>query len=477
MNVTQQKSDVRHLVKEISQIECLLVEAICEDDKWLNHEEENTLRWALSLARVSKVASESGKDINIDHATDRYRESLFNTLKSFCGQDGQVNKKEILRFIKPIGGLCSDERKDLLQLYGSQLSKEALDRAVQSRPLAVSMGGGGGTGFVYLGAFEALQRESIIPDVLAGTSIGSILGAFRARYREFSLEHLKEVMLPVSFDKIAKPFQAKGKYTVPATFRLHLRDVFKEIFRRGNTHLRLRDLEIPFRVSVAGLSHVEGAPDENLEEYAHLLDDQEDRLSLRRHELGIVTKLLEFARRPLKAIYLGGDDLSKEFDVVDAVGFSCAIPGIFHYDVSPDDKRMIELVEALMKRHSVYRFIDGGWVDNLPSIAALNAVQESKNLGHDPFILALDGFSSSSYRQLLFLPVMQMAAQNSKQGKEMAHRTITFEHVLSPLNLVPGEKEFHEVLESGIEETKPHIPFIKKMIGPIDEPQFIKDSI
>ena len=185
-------------------------------------------------------------------------------------------------------------------------------------------------------------------------------------------------------------------------------------------------------------------------------------------------KLLELTRRPLKAIYLGSDELSREFDVIDAVGFSTAIPGVFHYDITPGDKRMAELVDALMKRQGVYRLLDGGWVDNLPSESAQLAVQEKVGCGRDPFVLALDGFAPNFQRHWLFMPLMQMAAQNSRRGREVAHRTITYKGVLSPLTVVPTKEELLRALNNGIEETKPHIPFIRKMVGPIDDPPFLK---
>ena len=52
---------------------------------------------------------------------------------------------------------------------------------------------------------------------------------------------------------------------------------------------------------------------------------------------------MDFAQKPLKKIYLGADKLTKAFDVLDAIGFSAAIPGIFHYDILRNDPRMIAL--------------------------------------------------------------------------------------------------------------------------------------
>lgn len=478
MNITQPITDERHLVKEISEIECHVVEALCNDPKWLKPAEESVLRWALSMARVSTIAvSGVAKDINIGHATDRYRESLFSTLKPFVHYDGNVDKKGLHHFIKPLAKLCEDERRDLIQLYGEQLTSEALDKAVRSRPLALVLGGGGGTGFVYAGAFEILEKAGINPSSISGASMGALLGAYRARYPRFSLSQFREVMRPLTFDQVARPFQANGPMSVPATFKLHLHELFGRQFTHDGRDLSISDLPIPFRVCVAGIAHIEGEEDENLEEYAHLLDEGSQSLfKLRRQQRTIVSKLIELTRKPLKPIYLGGDELSRDFDVIDALGFSAAVPGVFNYDVSPGDKRMREMTATVMKRHGVYKLVDGGWADNMPAQVAINAVQEVPGGPRDPFVLALDAFAPSYGRHIFFLPLMQMAAQNSKVGREIAHRTITYKHVLSPLNIIPRIEELDRAIEEGKSETQPHIAFIKKMVGPIEDPEFIKNN-
>jgi len=479
MNITQTISDERHLVKEISALECLLVEALCQDRKWLSRDEESTLRWALSMARVSTIEN-VGKDINVGHATDRYRESLFSTISHFVKLDGTINKSDLLRFIAPIGKLCADERADLLQLFGAQLSPEALDAAVRSRPLALVLGGGGGTAYIYVGAFELLQRRGIVPAAISGSSMGALLGAYRARSEEFSLSDLQKLMKPLSFETVARPFEVGSKRSIPATFKLYLREVFGSEFQVSGRNIRFSDLHIPMRVCVGGVAHIEGVPDENLEEFAHLLDDGAtiSLFRLRAEQKTIISKLLDLSRRPLKAIYLGADEKTREFDVIDALGFSAAVPGVFNYDVPANDPRMTELVDFVMKKNGVYRLMDGGWVDNMPAEAAILAVQEAKKQrGRDPFVLALDSFAPNIGRHWFFLPLMQMALQNSKRGRQIAHRTITYQHVLSPLNIMPNTADFERALQHGMEETEPHMDFIEKMVGPISDPSFLKSDM
>lgn len=222
----------------------------------------------------------------------------------------------------------------------------------------------------------------------------------------------------------------------------------------------LCDLEIPFRVTVAGISDsdVRELPDTHWSETGNIQATQ-----LRKQEQNIVRTLLQVAKKPLKAIYLGGDELTREFDVLDAVGFSAAVPGLFHYDVLRNDSHMVPLIRELMHQHGVSRFIDGGFADNLPAA-------EAKRCLVDPFVLALDGFAPNWKRHWMFMPLMRIAAENSKKGYEVADLTIAYQHVLSPINIAPSPKELARATEHGRVETQVHIPFIKKMLGPIPNP-------
>src|SRR5580765_829591 len=52
--------------------------------------------------------------------------------------------------------------------------------------IALVLGGGGLKGFAHIGVFRALQEMGIVPTVVAGTSIGALIGAAYARGMEVS---------------------------------------------------------------------------------------------------------------------------------------------------------------------------------------------------------------------------------------------------------------------------------------------------
>lgn len=458
----------KQLRRRIQQIECEIVRLLCDDPEWLEPNDSASLRWALSLARLTKI---KGPDISLGHASDRYRAELF-ALLSFA-INYRVSKEKLKELIPSITVLAKKERRDLLSLF-SLLSPEALDDATRRRPLALTLSGGGGTAYVFVGALYALEESGIIPSVISGSSMGAILGAYRARTRNFSFDGVDALVEKTSWGKIAQAYAGPSRFGVPATFRLYLRDVVGHEFERDGSFMRLKDLAIPLRVCVAGLSSQTTIRDEELQAYAHAFDQAAREKS--KKDKSVISLILDFAQKPLKAIYLGKDALTAEFDVLDAIGFSAAIPGIFHYDIMRNDPRMIALVSNLFAKESVFRLIDGGFVDNLPMQEAINAVADGACEGYDPFALALDSFSPGFNRHMFFYPLMRFAMENSREGHEQSDVTIFFKEVLSPINLVPTKETFQYAIAHGRQEFSPHLPFIRKMVGPIPDPSWLKEK-
>lgn len=438
---------------------------------WLSQNDEAALRWALSLARVSAVdiGEKGGGPVDIGHATDGYRQRLYHLLMP-CFDGDRVRRDSLTTQIAAIRTLAAAERTELLALFGGRLPAKALDRAVRKRPLALAMSGGGGTAFVFLGALAVLDEAGLSPSLIAGTSMGAILGAFRARERDLSLANVKALLARLAWRRVFKLFDTGSRFGLPATLKLHLREVIGHEFEQEGRFLTLGDLAVPFRVCVAGIAGGEAAEDPN--RYAHLLDDAvRDIRSFRRRASSIGRALTDITRQPVRPLYLGGDELSREFDVLDAIGFSSAVPGVIHYDILRDDPRMIELTTELMRKEGVFRLVDGGLADNLPAQEAWRAVQTGDLGERDPFVLALDSFAPRlTTRHLLFLPLMRLAAENSRRGREAAHVTVTFKNVLSPLSVVPTADEFMRALRNGRAEMEPLVPLVRKMVGPIPDP-------
>ncbi len=100
--------------------------------------------------------------------------------------------------------------------------------------LGLALGGGGARGYAHIGVMRVLEREGLHPDVIAGTSMGGLIGAFIAAglnsgqveaivsdvllYRLLDINPLKDLLrfdelekilkkhLPATFSELQKPF-------------------------------------------------------------------------------------------------------------------------------------------------------------------------------------------------------------------------------------------------------------------------------
>lgn len=110
------------------------------------------------------------------------------------------------------------------------------------------LSGGGTRGFAHLGVITALYEKGIIPDVISGTSVGALVGAYIAGG-----------IMP---DVILKIFN-KGwffKYTnlkFPDNGLLKLNGL-KEILQKTIPYKNIEELPLPFYVSVANLNTGKG---------------------------------------------------------------------------------------------------------------------------------------------------------------------------------------------------------------------------
>ena len=92
----------------------------------------------------------------------------------------------------------------------------------------------------------------------------------------------------------------------------------------------------------------------------------------------------------------------KAADVIDAVGFSSAIPGIIHYDIYREDEHMRKLLDQLYGQYGITRLLEGGVVNNLPCRPAYHEVMQGRIGRRNPFVFAQK--TSKSALRGWFLP-------------------------------------------------------------------------
>ena len=106
------------------------------------------------------------------------------------------------------------------------------------------LSGGGTRGFAHLGIIAALFEKGIAPDVISGTSVGSIVGAFIASGK--SPQEVLAIFKKGWFFKYTK-------LHIPVDGLLKL-DGLKEVVQKEIEAKNIEDLEFPFFISVSNLN-------------------------------------------------------------------------------------------------------------------------------------------------------------------------------------------------------------------------------
>lgn len=461
-------------IRPLDQMEVAIVRALVERSGWLDRRRGDSLRYALNLARLSAVPTERG-EVPLDDALEDFRRRIVDALEPLVLETaGVIERHELVGVLPVLHNLTERTRAHLLTRFADQFSAEDLDREVCHKALVVVAGGGGGSGYVFGGAFKLLDDLGFVPRLLVGTSMGSIMSAFRARRRDFDFDSVMGLAPDLKWREVLRIPRVRNRFGMPATLRLYLRTAIGRLFGHPDEQrmLWMREMEIPLRVVVAGVRI--GGLSHDMDYYEHLMDDvvmndRARRRALRRSLRQMIETIGELVRSPaaLKEVVIGGDEMTGRFDVVDAVGFSSAVPGIIHYDIVREDPHMEKLMERLLKRHRIQRLVDGGVVNNVPSRTAWRAVQRGEIGTRNAFILAMDCFAPQLGRNLMLHPVQRMIRPQVVENARYASFTKSFLHVLSPLELVPDERRISTAVRNGYRELGHERHFIREMMRPL----------
>jgi NTE family protein len=147
--------------------------------------------------------------------------------------------------------------------------------------IGLALGGGAARGFAHIGVIKALEAQGIVPDIVVGTSAGSVVGSMYAYgYNGFTLQKMAMEMDEASISDWALPFFSKSSgvlkgealqsYVNKAVHNLpieklkipfgavatDLKTGQPILFRRGNTGMAVPSVFQP--VSIAGKTYVDG---------------------------------------------------------------------------------------------------------------------------------------------------------------------------------------------------------------------------
>lgn len=457
-------------LRPFDEAEAALCEALVARPDRLPRAQEVILRRTLNLARLWVLEGSQG-EVVIGPRLSTFRDTarqLANTILDQTSLDpGSLGRDAVA-----LQDVLEATQADLRSFTLGRLSPAELEAEIRDKALVLAVGGGGGCGYVHLGAFSVIESLGLHPQLIAGSSIGSILGLFRAREREFREDTITAVTSTLSFKTMFRVLDSETQYAMPGALRLYLRTALARYFESeaGGT-MRLSDLDVPFICTVTGVQR------EAMRQVRHY--EKLFRKELRRGALGrllhvkdlitnIVAFLSELIATPgaIRAISLGSEDFTRDFDVIDAVGFSSAVPAIIQYDITREDPRMHALMRQVLEHNDVDFLADGGISSNVPARAAWEYVQAGKIGTRNAAVIALDCFAPQLNRNMIFLPLMRVAAENVAKDSAFAHHLFTYKKTLAPTSLVPKPRALQLAVKNGKEELSVRAPFLQKLFEP-----------
>lgn len=469
---------------ELQRMESAVVRAEVEHPETLDPADVNRLRYLIGFARLTTFqpgAAEAGgpngrAEVDAGPELDGLRSQVVDELRGPL-RDEKDPPERLRRSAAALDSLLeplAEERAGLLARHESDLSAAELDAEVGTKVLVNVAGGGGGAGFVYIGAYERLEQAGILPGYVIGSSIGALLGLFRAREAVGRWEEYVGIATGLDRRRLFSPVSIQRRYGLSGLLSLNLQASIGDAFLDDEGRpLRIRDLEIPYEAVVAGIRRP--AFDRLPERFRRPTTDPEAAPKARRSIGGIAPAVVAqmfqvaafFDPRVAKPIVLG-EGQTDDCNAIDAAGFSAAIPGVLHYDVAEDDEHMSDLLTDLFDREEIAALVDGGVVANVPAELAWRRVQDGKLGTRNALYLAFDCFHPRWDPANLWLrPITQAINIQMTTNARYADWIIRFDPTLSPVALVPEPDRLDEAIGWGRAAIEDKLPLIERFLEPV----------
>ena len=110
-----------------------------------------------------------------------------------------------------------------------------MEAAPKPYKIGLALSGGGAKGFAHLGVFKLLEESGLKPDIISGTSAGSLMGVLFAD--GYSADEIKNMFIGREFSEFAQ-------LQIPKSGLFNY-DRFQEFLKRHLRSKRIEDLPIP----------------------------------------------------------------------------------------------------------------------------------------------------------------------------------------------------------------------------------------
>ena len=437
--------------------------------------EFHRLRYALGLAALDRfvpgaaLGAAAGADIEIDQRLlAGLRNALLTRLQPLLHAEADAGTRlcDAALLLRELLPLIVDTRARLIARHEADFPPEALDAEISRKQLVLVAGGGGGAGFVYIGALARLQQAGLVPAYIVGSSIGALLGAFVAQKRVADYAALLAFSKGLDAGGLFGPPRLQPPHGLPGLLRLHLGGLVDHFRNADGSPQQIRDLEIPYEAVVGGIrARVydripqmlrSGRPKGRRQSLADVFAERMWQLTT------LVTPNL------IDEVVLGRDETTRRCEVIEAMGFSAAIPGVLQFEPLSRSADMEALLGRLREERQLAAIVDGGIANNVPAKPAWRGVRSGRIGTRNAFYLAFDCFRPQvDPRHLWLWPVTQAIQLQMPANRPYFDWLLQFQPTLSPINLLPSGAELDRAFAWGQQQVEAILPMLEKALEPI----------
>lgn len=463
-------------IRDLKAFEQRLIRLLVDSPNALAPNLENALRYALALAQLNDITDAHGDTLHLHSDVQPFRDWLVRRILPLFPPDAPPDLRLLHERLDPLILRIQVRRRKLLERYGFTLPIELLDNELSQKRLLLVLGGGGGAGYAHLAVLALLHELAVTPALIVGTSFGSLIGLLRATSDLYN-QQLVFSLLPhvLQLERMFRPFRGRSRYGFPGVATMQIYDFVDQLFRQVyNTPMpSLEELPIPLVTLATGI-RTGYSIDESI---FHTDQSFWQEGSRRLHVSQFMRTIRDLARnaRYLREVPLGADESTRKLPVIDAVGFSCAIPGLIHYDVFDPDRASVPILDELFAREQLLSLCDGGIVNNVPSRVAWEIAQRGDLGTRNVYIFASDVFAPRGRgRNLPWLMLQQGSRLNVAANLPYADLQKTFLRPPSPLEVsVSSRNRLLEIVATARAELQDEFVILRKALSPIDTRLFL----
>ncbi|TSD93437.1 patatin-like phospholipase family protein [Skermania sp. ID1734] len=474
---------VRDPVLALQHMEAALARADLKHPDVLTRTEFRRLRYLLSFARLTVfepgAAGPGGNrgrgDVSVRAELSDFRARVVDALYGPLREERRLETR-LVRAKEALAQLSPDleaERDALLERHANDFSANELDAEVGYKTLVCVLGGGGGAGYVYLGGMHRLIERGMTPGYMLTASFGAVVGSVVARVTPVPIDEYFDWAKTVTYRGILGPEPFRRRHGLNGLFSLTFDTFADAMFRNADGEpVRMKDLAIPYETVIAGVRRqsFDRLPSRfRRSELAALGSRALPHLKIGAAAAG-ATRMWQVAAfidsRVVKPIVLGGDELTENLNVVDAVSFSSAIPGVLHHESK--DPAMWPLLDELMRDKDVAALVDGGAASNVPAELAWKRIQDGRLGTRNACFYAWDCFHPQwNPRHLWLQPITQAVQLQMVRNAPYADYLVRFSPSLSPVTLAASPEAIDRAIEWGRDAVESSLPMIEHLLEPV----------